>query len=76
MGFPLISFVWFDKDSLELPFTGEEVLQALSECCRDKASRSDGMTIAFLKHNWVTLKGDVMKMFAEFFAIGEICGKS
>ena len=38
------------------------------ECCGDKAPGPDGMTMAFLQHNWATLKGDVMRMFAEFFS--------
>ena len=29
------------------------------------------MKMAFLKHNWVTFKHDVMKMFAEFSATGK-----
>jgi len=30
-----------------------------------------GMTMAFLQHNWATLKEDVMSMFAEFFSSGK-----
>jgi len=60
-----------DRDSIELPFTEEEVFKALSECCGDKALGPDGMTMAFLKNNWVTFKDVVMKMFAEFFATGK-----
>jgi len=70
-GLPLNQLRVVDRDSLELPFTEEEVLKALSECYGDKALGPDGMMMAFLKHNWVTLKGDVMKMFAEFFASGK-----
>jgi len=70
-GLPLNQLRVVDRDSLELPFTKEEVLKALSECCGDKAPGPDGMTMAFLKHNWVTFKDDVMKMFAEFFITGK-----
>jgi len=58
----------FEKESIELPFNEEEVYRALSECCGDKALGPDGMTMAFLQHNWATLKGDVMIMFEEFFS--------
>ena len=60
-----------EKESTELPFNEEEVSRALSECCGDKAPEPDGLTMAFLQHNWATLKKDVMNMFAEFFSSGK-----
>ena len=71
-GLPLNQLRVVDRDSLELPFTEEEVLKALSECCGHKAPGPDGMTMVFLKHNWVTLKGDVMRCLQSSFHRGNL----
>jgi len=63
-----------EREFIELPFSEDEVSSALFECCGDKARGPYGMTMAFLQHNWATLRGDVMSMFAEFFSTGKICG--
>jgi len=53
-----------------MPFSEEEVAKTLLDCCRDKAPRPDGMTMAFLQGNWDTVSGDVTRMFVEFFSSG------
>ena len=39
-----------DFEVLETPFSEEEVLEALSNLCRDKASRPDSFTLVFWQH--------------------------
>ena len=45
-----------DKESIEQAFTEEEIVEALFDCCGDKAPGPDGMTMAFLQSNWKTVR--------------------
>ena len=56
---------------MELPFTTEEVLYALTDMNGDKAPGPDGFTIAFWQSSWEVVKDDVMRMFKEFYELGK-----
>jgi len=60
-----------DKTVIEMPFSEEEVTNALLDCCGDKAPGPNGMTMAFLQGNWDTVSGNVMKMVTEFLSSGK-----
>jgi len=68
-GQPLLQSI--EKESIEKPFSEDEVSKTLLDCCGDKSPDPDGLTMAFLKSNWDTLSGDVKGMFAEFFSSGK-----
>jgi len=68
---PLSLLRFFDKESIEKPFSEEEASNALFDCCGEKSTGLVGMTMAFLQSNWATLSCDVMSMFAEFFSWGK-----
>ncbi|RVW88494.1 hypothetical protein CK203_043831 [Vitis vinifera] len=55
-----------DACALEVPFT-EEVYDALLGCSKDKASRTDGFSMAFWQFAWDFVKNDVMNFFSEFY---------
>ena len=52
-----------DSEVLETPFSEEEVLEALSNLCGDKALGPDGFTLAFWQHCWDFVKPEVMGLF-------------
>ena len=54
-------------DSLEVPFTVEEVFAALSDLNGDKASGPDGFPIDFWLFSWDFVKEEVMRFFKDFF---------
>ena len=54
-------------DSLEVPFTVEEVFAALSDLNGDKAPGPDGFPIAFWLFCWDFVKEEVMGFFKDFF---------
>ena len=53
-----------------MPFSVEEITNALLDCYGDKAPRLDGMTIAFPQGNWDNVSENVMRMFAESYSSG------
>ena len=55
-----------DACALEVPFT-EEVYDALLGCSKDKASGTDGFSMAFWQFAWDFVKNDVMNFFSEFY---------
>ena len=55
-----------DACALEVPFT-EEVYDALLGCSKDKASGTDGFSMAFWQFAWDFVKNDVMSFFREFY---------
>ncbi|RVW51255.1 hypothetical protein CK203_075421 [Vitis vinifera] len=55
-----------EADTLELPFTEEEVHSALRGMNGDKAPGPDGFTGAFWQFCWEFVKEEVMEMFKEF----------
>jgi len=67
-GLFLTSIYDFDRDTIELPFTEEEVNKGLLGYCGDEAPNSNGITIMFLQSNCNTIKTDVMKLFFGFFS--------
>ena len=52
--------------SLEVPFTEEEVHDALAELNGDKAPRPDGFTVAFWQFGWDVVKSDILGLFRDF----------
>ena len=49
----------------------EEVFVSLHELNGEKATGPNGYTIAFWQFNWVTVKGEVMTIFKDFFISGK-----
>ncbi|RVW40194.1 Transposon TX1 uncharacterized 149 kDa protein [Vitis vinifera] len=60
-----------DADALEVPFTEEEVHDALVGCSGDKALGPDGFTMSFWQFAWDFVKEDVMRFFREFHEHGK-----
>ncbi|KAL6320158.1 hypothetical protein AAG906_004667 [Vitis piasezkii] len=60
-----------DADALEVPFTEEEVHDALVGCSGDKAPGPDGFTMSFWQFAWDFVKEDVMRFFREFHEHGK-----
>ena len=54
-------------DSLEVPFTVEEVYAALFDLNGDKDPSPDGFPIAFWLFSWDFVKEEVMEFFKDFF---------
>ncbi|RVW62494.1 hypothetical protein CK203_064025 [Vitis vinifera] len=55
-----------EADTLELPFTEEEVHSALMDMNGDKAPGPDGFTGAFWQFCWEFVKEEVLEMFKDF----------
>ena len=55
---------------LDIPFTKEEVLEAVKNMNRDKAPSLDGFSMAFFQGCWSIIKEDVMKVFHYFYVHG------
>ena len=64
------------KEFLEQPFSEEEVKVALFQCDGDKAPEPDGFSMAALQDGWEVIKGDIMKVFREFFDDGVVNAKT
>ncbi|KAJ9682618.1 hypothetical protein PVL29_018523 [Vitis rotundifolia] len=60
-----------DASALEIPFTEEEVFNALLGCNGDKAPGPDGFSMAFWQFAWDFVKADVMCFFKEFYDNGK-----
>lgn len=54
--------------SLELPFTEEEVLPVVQDLAVEKAPSSDGFIGQFFRSCWNTVKEDVVAAMEFFFA--------
>ena len=70
-----IQFATLDRSeaaNLEGIFTEEEVLEALMDMNGDKAPGPNGFTIAFWQSSWDVIRGEVMGMFRDLFAIGKV----
>ena len=55
-------------ENLELPFTEEEVNEVVNELRVDKSPGPDGFNNDFFKSCWDIIKGDVLKLIADFHA--------
>ncbi|RVW54301.1 Transposon TX1 uncharacterized 149 kDa protein [Vitis vinifera] len=60
-----------DANTLESPFTEEEVFNALLSCNGDKAPGPDGLSMAFWQFAWDFVKADVLCFFKEFYENGK-----
>ena len=47
----------------------EKIFQVVRDLKRDKATDSDGFTIAFYHHCWIVVEKDVLVVIEEFFNI-------
>ncbi|RVW75194.1 hypothetical protein CK203_061764 [Vitis vinifera] len=61
-----------DANTLESPFTEEEVFNALLSCNGDKAPGLDGLFMAFWQFAWDFMKADVLCFFKEFYENGNL----
>lgn len=74
---PLLNGMNLDKISisensmLERRFSEDEVWKVVSSMKGDKSPGPDGFSISFLKRSWDTVKGDLMKVFEEFYYLEE-----
>ena len=57
---------------MDSPFTEEEISKAIFQLDKDKASGSDGFTIAGFQDCWDVIKEDLVMVFAEFYRSGII----
>ena len=56
-----------EVESLELPFSKEEIRFALMEMNGDKAPSPDGFTVAFWQTCWDFVKEEILELFKEFY---------
>ncbi|RVW17754.1 Transposon TX1 uncharacterized 149 kDa protein [Vitis vinifera] len=56
--------------SLEVPFSEEEVFEALCNLFDDKTPCPDDFTMTFWQSSWEFTKGDIMVFFGDFFLLG------
>ncbi|KAG5624658.1 hypothetical protein H5410_009876 [Solanum commersonii] len=55
-----------EQDSLQRPFSEDEVLNIIKQCDGDKAPGPDGFTMSFFKVCWEILKEDLMQTIHNF----------
>lgn len=55
-----------DNDTLELPFSKDEVLRAIKQSPVERAPGPDGFTGKFFRCCWATIKGDIMRAMDKF----------
>ena len=56
-----------EAEALEVPFSEEEIYSALRDMNDDKATGSDGFTVAFWQACWDFVKEEVVELFKEFY---------
>ena len=56
----------------ERKFKDEEVRKAIFGCAPNKSTGPDGFSMAFFQYPWEIIKGDLMKVFEEFWHSGII----
>ncbi|RVW67586.1 hypothetical protein CK203_063027, partial [Vitis vinifera] len=59
-----------EAESLEIPFSENEIHSALMEMSGDKAPGPDGFTMAFWQSCWDFVKEEILEMFKEFHEQG------
>ncbi|KAL6349758.1 hypothetical protein AAG906_001645 [Vitis piasezkii] len=59
-----------EAESLEIPFSENEVHSALMDMSGDKAPGPDGFTMAFWQSSWDFVKEEILEMFKEFHEQG------
>ncbi|RVW20299.1 hypothetical protein CK203_111386 [Vitis vinifera] len=57
-----------EAESLEIPFSENEIHSALMEMSGDKAPGPDGFTMAFWQSSWDFVKEEILEMFKEFMS--------
>jgi hypothetical protein len=60
-----------EADRLEAPFEEREVWEVVKGMDRDKASGSDGFSMAFFQDCWVVIKEDIMAVFSYLYTRGK-----
>lgn len=56
-----------DVDNLEGCFLEEEIKEAVFSMAKDKSPGPDGFSMSFFQECWEFIKGDLLKVFKEFF---------
>lgn len=56
-----------EAKDLEREFSKEEVKKAIFSMAKDKSLELDGFSMLFYQVYWDIIKGDLLKVFAEFF---------
>ncbi|RVW48874.1 LINE-1 retrotransposable element ORF2 protein [Vitis vinifera] len=59
-----------EAESLEIPFSENEIHSALMDMSGDKAPGPDGFTMAFWQSSWDFVKEEILEMFKEFHEQG------
>ncbi|RVW13169.1 Transposon TX1 uncharacterized 149 kDa protein [Vitis vinifera] len=59
-----------EAESLEVPFSEDEIHSALMDMSGDKAPGPDGFTMAFWQSSWDFVKEEILEMFKEFHEQG------
>ncbi|RVW20876.1 Transposon TX1 uncharacterized 149 kDa protein [Vitis vinifera] len=59
-----------EAESLEIPFSENEIHSALTEMSGDKAPGPDGFTMTFWQSSWDFVKEEILEMFKEFHEQG------
>ena len=71
-GLPFRQLSGVDAGSLILPFSQEEVKQAIWDCDSFKSPGPDGVSFGFLKEFWELIKEDFMRFMTEFHRNGKL----
>ncbi|KAK9097352.1 hypothetical protein Sjap_022849 [Stephania japonica] len=58
--------------SLEVPFTEEEIWRMIDECDGEKAQGADGYSMEFYKRHWGFVKQEIMRIFSDFQEMGAL----
>lgn len=61
-----------EAEGLEIPFTEQEVREAIKECGGSKAPGPDGVNFKFIRRFWHIIREDLMKAVMWFYDKGEI----
>lgn len=62
------------REELEKPFTEDEIKNAVFQCDGNKTLGPDGFALLLYQECWDIIKGDLMRVFEEFFEGGVVNG--
>ncbi|KAK5834954.1 hypothetical protein PVK06_010634 [Gossypium arboreum] len=61
-----------DAEKLEVPFSREEIREAVWSCDESKSPGSDGFNMCFFRRCWETVKEDLFRMMSDFYRTGKL----
>ncbi|TYJ48346.1 hypothetical protein E1A91_A01G055500v1, partial [Gossypium mustelinum] len=61
-----------DVEKLEVPFSLEEIRDAIWSCEESKAPEPDGFNMCFFRRCWNIVKEDVFRMMSDFYRTGKM----